>query len=76
MRSCVERSRMTVEEIADRLNIGRIAVYGMLENGIIPGIRFGRRWIVTRCAYEQWERTCGMQHLGGLPPQPEVTVVN
>jgi len=32
----------------------------MLENGIIPAIRLGRRWIVTRHAFENWERTCGM----------------
>jgi hypothetical protein len=33
----------------------------MLEQGILPGIRLGRRWIITRHAYEQWERTCGMR---------------
>jgi excisionase family DNA binding protein len=54
------RGRMTVEEIARRLDIGRQAVYTMLEQGIIPAIRLGRRWIVTRHAFENWERTCGM----------------
>ena len=54
------RARMTVEEIARRLDIGRQAVYTMLEQGIIPAIRLGRRWIVTRHAFENWERTCGM----------------
>jgi hypothetical protein len=48
----------------------------MLEQGIMPGIRLGRRWIITRHAYEQWERTCGMQAGAGLPTQPEVTVLN
>jgi len=46
-------------EIAKRLGIGKMAAYEMLEKGILPGIRLGRRWIVTRQAYEQWERTCG-----------------
>jgi excisionase family DNA binding protein len=69
-------SRISVPEIARRLNIGRLAVYSMLEQGILPGIRLGRRWIVTRHAYEQWERTCGMQVGAGLDPQTEVTVVN
>ncbi len=55
------RARMTVEEIAHRLDIGRPAVYTMLEQGIIPAIRLGRRWIVTRYAFENWERTCGMR---------------
>jgi hypothetical protein len=27
----------------------------------LPGIRLGRRWIITRHAYEQSERTCGMR---------------
>jgi excisionase family DNA binding protein len=52
-------NRMSVQEIANRLGIGRLAVYSMLESGIIPGIRVGRRWLITRHAYEQWERTCG-----------------
>jgi excisionase family DNA binding protein len=54
------RARMTVEEIAWRLNVGRLAVYSMLEQGLLPGIRLGRRWIITQHAYAQWERTCGM----------------
>jgi excisionase family DNA binding protein len=53
-------SRMSIPEIARRLSVGRIAVYTMLEQGIIPAIRLGRRWIVTRHAFENWERTCGM----------------
>ena len=51
---------MTVDEIACRLDIGRLAVYTMLEQGIIPAVRLGRRWIVTRHAFENWERTCGL----------------
>ena len=72
----VGSSRMLVAEIARRLDIGRLAVYAMLEQGILPGIRLGRRWIITRHAYEQWERTCGMRAGIGLPAQPEVTVLN
>ncbi len=70
------RARMTVEEIASRLDIGRLAVYAMLEQGIIPAIRLGRRWIVTRHSYEQWERTCRTQPGTGLQANTEVTVVN
>ncbi len=54
-------NRMSVPEIARRLNIGRLAVYALLEQGIIPGIRLGRRWIITRHAYERWERSCGAE---------------
>jgi len=67
-------SRISVAEVARRLNIGRSAVYSMLEQGIVPGIRLGRRWILTRFAYEQWERSCGTRVGAGLRPQPEVTV--
>jgi len=69
-------TRITVPEITRRLGIGRQAVYTMLEQGIIPGIRLVRRWIITRHAYEQWERTCGTQRGAGLPATPEVTVLN
>ena len=62
-------ARMTVEEIAHRLDIGRLAVYTMLEQGTIPAIRLGRRWIVTRHAFESWERACGMAT--GLPRRTE-----
>lgn len=68
--------RISVLEIARRLNIGRLAVYSMLEQGIIPGVRLGRRWIITRHAYLAWERTCGLRAGAGLEPQTEVTVVN
>jgi excisionase family DNA binding protein len=64
-------NRITVEEIARRLAIGRLAVYALLKQGFIPAIRLGRRWIITRYAYEQWERTCGMPN-AGLGAQPEV----
>ena len=69
-------SRISVLEIARRLNIGRLAVYSMLEKGIIPGLRLGRRWIITRQAYLSWESTCGLSSGTGLPCEPEVDVVN
>ena len=67
-------TRICVPEIAARLNIGRGSVYEMLEQGIIPAIRVGRRWIITRHAYEEWERTCGMRRTLDLSRKPEVTV--
>jgi len=69
-------SRISVREIAQRLTIGRQAVYAMLEQRIIPGVRLGHRWIVTRHAYEQWERTCGTPAGAGLKDQPEVRLLN
>jgi excisionase family DNA binding protein len=67
---------MPIPEIAGRLRIGRLAVYAMLEQRIIPAIRLGRRWIVTRRAYDEWERTCGMPVDAGLAAKPEVKVLN
>jgi excisionase family DNA binding protein len=74
--SDAQRNRMSVPEIAQRLDIGRLAVYTMLEQRILPGVRLGRRWIITRHAYEQWERTCGLRPETGLHPTQEVTVLN
>ncbi len=71
----LHNGRISVPEIAKRLDIGRLAVYAMLEQRIIPGIRLGRRWIVTRYAYEQWERTCGMRPALDLGRRPEVSVL-
>lgn len=56
-------TRISILEIADRLEIGRLAVYALLKEGKLPGIRQGRRWIVTRFAYERWERNCGFKTL-------------
>jgi excisionase family DNA binding protein len=58
---------MSIPEIARRLAIGRLAVYAMLEQGLLPGIRLGRRWIVTRQAFEEWERTCGLVASASAP---------
>jgi excisionase family DNA binding protein len=69
-------SRISVPEIARRLDVGRLAVYSMLEQGIIPGVRLGRRWIITRHAYLAWERTCGHRAGARLRRPPEVVVVN
>src|SRR6266576_4694396 len=59
--------RMTVQEIAERLNLGRQTVYDVLEHGILPGIRLGQRWLITRHAYEQWEKTCGLRLAPDVP---------
>jgi len=69
-------ARISVEEVAGRLDIGRRSVYAMLEQGILPGVRVGRLWIITRHAYELWERTCGIRPGTGLAAQPEVMVLN
>jgi excisionase family DNA binding protein len=59
--------RISIPEIAGRLSVGRMAVYQLLESRTIPAIRLGRRWIVTRHAYEQWEKTCGTSAAERIP---------
>jgi excisionase family DNA binding protein len=62
--------RISVAEIAERLAIGRAAVYKLLEHRVIPAIRLGRRWLVTRHSYEQWEQRCGsLGQMGGAVQQ-------
>jgi excisionase family DNA binding protein len=51
--------RISIEEIVGRLQIGKKAVYALLHQKEIPSIRIGRKWIISRGAYEQWERTFG-----------------
>jgi excisionase family DNA binding protein len=69
---------MSIPEIANHLSVGRLAVYAMLEQGLLPGIRLGRRWIVTRAAFEAWEKTCGTDPRAptdaGFHPKFEVMV--
>lgn len=57
-------NRLSVDEVAKHLGLGQQAVYAMLEQGKMPGIRVGRRWIITRLAYEKWEQSCGMSSAG------------
>ena len=60
-------NRMTVKEVAKRLSRSRMAVYAMLEQKVLPGVRVGRRWIITRQAFERWERTCGVRGEAPVP---------
>ena len=66
-------ARMTPKDVARRLNVGTRAVYSMLEQGILPAARLGQRWLITRHAYEEWEKTCGLQaipHVAVATPRP------
>jgi excisionase family DNA binding protein len=41
------------------LMIGKHSVYQMLDDGVLPGLKLGRGWLVTRNAYERWKDSCG-----------------
>lgn len=67
-----ECGRISVPEIAQRLKIGRMAVYSMLEQSLMPGLRVGRRWVITRRAYLTWEETCGFRVSSRSPSPAEL----
>jgi excisionase family DNA binding protein len=70
---------ITIPEIADRLDVCEETVYDLCKRNIIPSIRPGRRFIISRAAYEKWEGTIGQTPLdvhhdmfpGGCRVDPE-----
>ena len=56
-------TRITVKEICTRLHLSERTVYTLLESREIPCIRLGRTWLISRYAYEKWERTVGTNRL-------------
>lgn len=54
-------SRITVTEICRDLRVGRQRVYQLLEANVIPNVKTGRTWLVTRHAYQAWKQTCGTE---------------
>lgn len=50
---------ITVSEIAERLGVCELIVYRMLEQRQIPALRPGRKWLISRARYSEWENTFG-----------------
>jgi excisionase family DNA binding protein len=44
---------ISLEEVAARLGIGRNQAYEAVQAGKIPALRFGRRWLIPRAAFER-----------------------
>jgi excisionase family DNA binding protein len=44
---------VTVDELAERLGIGRNQAYEIVQRGQIPSLRFGRRWLIPRAAFDR-----------------------
>ena len=38
----------SVEDLAAQLGIGRNAAYGLVQAGLVPSVRFGRRYLIPR----------------------------
>ena len=54
-----QHTTITIPEIADRLDVCEETVYDLCKRHMIPSIRPGRRFIISRTAYEKWEATIG-----------------
>lgn len=37
---------LTVREARERVRVGRTWLYDALNAGVVPGVRFGRRWMI------------------------------
>lgn len=53
------KTAISPREIASRLGIDLQSVYGLLSRGEIPSTKIGRKWLISRQAFERWEATIG-----------------
>lgn len=67
------RTTMTVREISERLGICEETVYDMLRSRTIPNLRYGRRFIISRSAYEKWEASIGEATPATIAPASTTT---
>jgi excisionase family DNA binding protein len=54
------RTTITVPEMAQRIGVCEPKVRALLRDGVIPNIRHGRLYIVSRYAFERWEQSIGV----------------
>lgn len=64
------RTTITVPEISERIGICEETIYEMLRSRVIPNIRYGRRFIISRNAFERWEATIGEQSQSSVSREP------
>ena len=64
------RTTITVPEISERIGICEETIYSMLRSRVIPNIRYGRRFIISRNAFERWEATIGEQAQSSVSNTP------
>jgi len=44
----VAKENLTVREVAEYLNRSETTIYNMLNNGDLPGIKLGGKWVVRK----------------------------
>ena len=49
-----DRDVMSVRDLAHYLSLSLNTTYAYLADGVIPGRRVGRRWIISRARIEAW----------------------
>lgn len=57
----MERQVLTVKDVAEQLGIGINQAYSACERGQIPTVRFGRRWLIPKPAFQQWLEFSGIE---------------
>ena len=55
------RDFLTVPQVAERLQLSRVRVYGMARNGSLPSVRIGNSVRIPRPALERWVNGLGGQ---------------
>lgn len=51
----LEEGALSVEDVADRLNVSTGTVYGLIISGELEATRHGRRWVIPVEKYEGWK---------------------
>ena len=49
-----DRQVYTPEEVARMLGLHLNSVYTMLNNGELPGVKAGRKWLISKRRFEAW----------------------
>jgi excisionase family DNA binding protein len=49
-----DRMTYTVDEVADMLGLARGTAYARVQDGSIPAVRMGRRWVIPKASFNSW----------------------
>jgi len=63
---------MTVDQVADYLQIGRRTVYNMVAAGELPGAKVGEQWRFFRPEIDRWLTRLSRENIGDPTPVDQV----
>lgn len=52
--SSIDRQVFSPEEVAKLVGLHPNSIYSMLKNGELPGIKAGRKWLISKRRFEAW----------------------